>query len=355
MLALLAGCHTVLESTSIHPGSTHHDVDRTSAVPRAPTLDIDDAGALRFIEPLDCPGQEVVEQDEVITRSTRPNLATVVVGIIVTAAGGIATARGGIGGDGGITLAGVAGLAVGVPLAVGPFLGDGDVDRAGAPREPLRHVGTSEPCGSRPLAGTAATLDAVGVEVAGKLDGSGAYSVSPYALVDAFEPRTALDVRADLETGSGERTFHAVIEPDALARGARAFLAHADFDVSVQPFRVVPNLDSPGPRVSLTSTDDGPAARVVLAVTDDGPGDTWQLRGTIETGVRALDGRVLYFGHVAKGETATRELLIPLTASSASALRNATIDLAIQLKDAHGTAPSTPLRFHGPVLGDAPR
>ena len=351
----LASCHLVTETSTVRPGATHHDVDHAAAAPRAPALAIGDDGALRFIEPLDCPGQEVVEQDEVITRSTQANPAALVVGLVLTAAGGIAAAYGGLDSSAGIAIAGVAGLAVGLPLAIGPFVGDGEVDRAGAPHPPLRHAGTSEPCGERPLAGTAATLDAVGVEVAGKIDATGAYSVSPYLLVDAFDPRAALDVRAEVATGSGARTFSAVVEPDALARGARAFLAHPDFDASVQPLRVVPNLDAATPRVSLTATADGPAARVVLAVTNNGPGDTWQLRGAIETGVRALDGRILYIGHVAKGETATRELLIPLTASSASALRNATIDLAIELKDAHGTAPSSPVHFHGLVLGDAPR
>ena len=67
----------------------------------------------------------------------------------------------------------------------------------------------------------------------------------------------------------------------------------------------------------------------------------------------SLDGRVLYFGHVAKGAAVTRELLVPL--ASGDALRNANIDLAIELRDAHGTAPTTPVRFRGTILVDAPR
>ena len=67
------------------------------------------------------------------------------------------------------------------------------------------------------------------------------------------------------------------------------------------------------------------------------------------------EGRVLYVGRLAKGTSITRELLIPLSPQAAMALRGATIDLSIELRDAHATAPATPIRFQGAVLGDAPR
>jgi hypothetical protein len=356
--AMLASCHLVTETSSLRPGAHHHDVDRLAATVRPPTLIVDDDAALRFVEPLDCPGLDVVDQDEVITRSTRANVATAVIGILVTAAGGVATALGGLSGDTAVAIGGLVGVVAGLPLAVGPWLGDGDVDRLGTPHPPLRHVTTSEPCGTRALAASSATLDAVGVEVAGAIDSTGAFSVSPFLLVDAFDPRSAgaWDLRAIAQTGSGDKTFHVVIPADALVRGARAFLAgKLDFDAQVQALQVVPDLSAATPpQIILAQTADGPVAKVTVAISNAGPGDTWQLRGQLETAVRALDGRILYFGHVARGQTSTRELVIPLTASSASALRYATIDLAIQLHDAHGTAPSAPIKFHGMLAQEKP-
>jgi hypothetical protein len=41
--------------------------------------------------------------------------------------------------------------------------------------------------------------------------------------------------------------------------------------------------------------------------------------------------------------------------AATDALRNATTDLSIELRDAHGTAPTTPVRFRGTILVDAPR
>ncbi len=181
--------------------------------------------------------------------------------------------------------------------------------------------------------------------------------VSPFLLVDAFDPRAtgAWDLRAAATSGSGDVAFHTIIEADALVRGAKAFLSHVDFDTRVEPLRVVPDLSAGAPiTLVFTSIGDLPAAHIVVSVTNAGPGDAWQLRGQIETGVRALDGRILYFGHVGRGETAVRDLVIPLTGSSASALRNANIDLAVRLRDAHDTAPATPLKFRGSIASEPP-
>ena len=64
---------------------------------------------------------------------------------------------------------------------------------------------------------------------------------------------------------------------------------------------------------------------------------------------------MLYVGHLAKGASIARELLIPLTDEAAAQIRGSTLELSVELRDAHGTAPATPIRFQGPVLGDAPR
>jgi hypothetical protein len=134
------------------------------------------------------------------------------------------------------------------------------------------------------------------------------------------------------------------------------FLAHADFDAKVEPLKLVPGIAAGTLRASLTTTDHGPALRVVLPLRNDGPGDAWGLRGQIAApAIPAIDGRIIYVGRLAKGAAVSRELLIPLAATAAAALRNATIELSVELRDAYATAPATPVRFHGTLLGDAPR
>jgi hypothetical protein len=147
-----------------------------------------------------------------------------------------------------------------------------------------------------------------------------------------------------------------VIEGGMLAARAPAFLAAAKtFDPKIEPMRLVPGIVPGTLRVSLTSTGDGPALRVVLPIKNDGPGDAWAVRGLIESSTTALDGRVLYIGHLAKGAGLARELLIPLTLPAADSIKGSSIEMSVELRDAHGTAPQNPIRFRGAVLGDAPR
>ncbi|MDQ3368451.1 MAG: hypothetical protein M3680_23745, partial [Myxococcota bacterium] len=127
-------------------------------------------------------------------------------------------------------------------------------------------------------------------------------------------------------------------------------------DATIEPMRLVPGIVAGTLRASLTTTSDGPAVRLVLPLRNDGPGPAWAIRGHVTAaGLPAIDGRILYVGPLAKAATVTRELLIPVTAMAAANLRNATIELAIELRDAHGTAPTTPIRFRGALLVDAPR
>jgi hypothetical protein len=55
---------------------------------------------------------------------------------------------------------------------------------------------------------------------------------------------------------------------------------------------------------------------------------------------------------LARGASVSRELTIPIAPRTAAALRSQVIDLSVELRDGHGTAPSTPVRFHG-ALSDA--
>lgn len=360
VLLFAAGCHVTTRTEVTRPGGDELVTHPEGAVARKPTLVLSETGALRFVEPLECPTERAISSTRAVEIETRPNLATFVVGVVATAVGGVMTIGGVAAKDGAgnpLTYAGVGLLAVGLPFAIGPWLGVGtrldETDGAGPSRVP----GPSVPCGARGFAAKSATLAIRGIEVHGAVGPDGTFEISPYQLVDAYVPTKigGWDISGIVEGPGGPRTIEAVIDGGALAKHAPEFLAHADFDAKIQPLRLVPNI-SPGPlRASLTATATGPGLRIVLPLVNEGPGETWALRGQITSSTKAIDGRMIYIGHLTKGETRTRELIIPLTSAAADAIRGSTLELSIELHDAHGTAPATPVRFRGNVLGDAPR
>jgi hypothetical protein len=366
VLALLlapSACHVVSQSELVRPGPAERIRRTEAAAPRPPELVL--AGdRLRFIERLECPTEEVIAEQRALELVTRPNLATFVVGVIASSAGAILTIRGASDAHAvnPFLAGGLAALAGGLPLAIGPWIGNHTELRPVPGAEPVRRPGPAEPCGDRPASARAATLAVRGIEVHGRVDRAGVFAISPYQLVDAFEvsAAAALDLTAELEAPAGAggraRTVQAVIAGGALAGGAKAFLARADFDPAIEPVRLVPNIAAGTLRLSLASTDDGPAVRVVLPLRNDGPGPAFALRGHLTApGAPAIDGRVIYVGRLANGAAATRELLIPIREAAAAALRNAPLEASIELRDAHGTAPATPVRFRGALLVDAPR
>lgn len=360
LVLVASACHQTVQTETTRPGKVERIQNTDGAVARSPTLVLTDAGALRFVEPLDCPTEEVVETVSGTEIATQPNLATFIVGVIATSVGAVLTVRG-VTSDNRSnpsTFAGIAGVGVGLPLAIGPWLGTRTVLRPGPPSAPVRRPGPSEPCGARALAARAATLTIRGIEVHGAIDRDGIFSVSPYQLVDAYEPRQlpAWDITALVDADGGPRTMTTVIEGGALAAHAASFLASATtFDAKIEPLRLVPGVVAGTLRVSLTSTAMGPALRIVLPIKNDGPGEAWAVRGRITSPMSAIDGRVLYIGHLAKGAALARELVIPLTVPAADSLKGSAVEVSIELRDAHGTAPQTPVRFRGTVLGDAPR
>lgn len=362
VLVLVAslGCHVTARSEITRPGAEQIIQHPEGAIARRPTLVMSETGALRFVEPLECPTERVVSSTTSIELDTRPNLATFVVGVIATGVGGVMMI-GGIGAKDGaanpVTYAGIGLFAVGLPFAVGPWLGLHKELRDGGTTAPQRSPGPSVACGARGLVARTATLTVRGTEVHGPVAADGTFGISPYALVDAYAPTTvnAWDISALVDATGGARTVEAVIDGAALATHAKEFLAHADFDARIQPLRLVPSVVAGTLRASLTSTAQGPALRIVLPIKNDGPGESWALRGQIASPNKAVDGRMLYVGHLGKGEAVARELLIPMTVAAADLLRGASLDLSIELRDAHGTAPATPVRFRGAVLNDAPR
>ncbi len=342
-----------LETT--RPGATRRLQHVEGATARRPTIVLTDAGKLRFIEPLECPTEDIVEQDSSVELTTGPNLATFVVGVIATAVGGVLTVRGAFDQSPGPYLyGGIAGVLVGLPLAIGPWLGNHKELRASPSLTPVRQIGPSVPCGERPLAALSATLTVHGIQVHGTIDRDGVFAVSPYQLVDAYDTNTisAWDLSATVEATGGPRTVMTVIEGRALAKLAPKFLASSDFEARIEPMRLVPGLVAGLLHVTLATSKDGSSLRIVLPLKNDGPGEAWAVRGHITSPIPAIDGRVLYIGHLAKHDAVARELQISLTPEGEKAIRAADLDVAIELLDAYGTAPATPVRFHGAVATD---
>jgi hypothetical protein len=367
VLSALAGaaspaCHVVLRNETARPVASERIQHPERAIARRPALVVTEAGQLRFVEPLECPTEEVVHQRTTVDVVTRPNVATFTIGVVVAAVGGVMLTSGLFSshpGSSAYSYVGAVAIGVSLPFAIGPWLGNGTELRELGGGEPVaqRRPGPSEPCGDRPLAARAATLDVAGIEVHGAIDRNGVFEVSPYQWVDAFRASEASAgaVTATVDGDAGPRTVAAMLDATALAHHATAFLAHADFDAAIEPLRLVPGIVAGTLRASLVTTDRGTALRVVLPLRNDGPGDAWAVRGQIAAPqAPSLDGRMIYVGKLAKGAAVSRELVIPLTATAAAALRRATTDVSVELRDAHGTAPTTPVRFHGAIT-DAPR
>lgn len=357
-MVALAGCHVTVRSEITRPIRSERVQHPERAQAGRPTIVLADTGELRFVEPLICPTEDIATTEAATEVTTRPNLATFVVGAIATAVGGVLLVRGITDEDPGstpFTFVGATGVAAGLPLAVGPWIGNGT--ELGHPKTtgPTRQPGPEVPCGSRPLAAGRATLLARGVQIYGAIR-DGVFAISPFQIVDAFAAGSipSWDITAYID-GSPE-PVSARIDGGALARTAPAFRAALAIDTRIEPMRLVPGIKAGTLRASLTETADGPAIRLVLPLENTGPGPAWALRGqVVAPGTPAIDGRMLYIGALAKNAVTTAELIIPIGPTAAATLRNDTIVLSIELRDAHGTAPSTPVRFRGQILVDAPR
>jgi len=337
----LAGCHVTSANEVTRYGAIDYVRHPDGAVARKPALVLGDAGALRFVEPLECPTDELVVAHTTTEIVTRPNFATFVVGVVATAVGGVLAVRGAFGDGGPATYAGIAGVAVGLPLAIGPFTGNHKELREGPAVAPVRRPGPSEACGERPLAAPAATLEIAGREVYGAIDDNGVFAVSAFELVDAYQSAIAsVDYTARLDDG---RTIAGVIDGRALASRAPAFLADGRFDGKIEPLRAVPDIRAKPPAAML---GDG-WVRIVMRLENRGPGEAFGVRAAITASQPALDGRILYIGRLGRGAQVSALITIPISRAAGDALRGTEVDIAVELRDAHGTAPATPLHFRG--------
>jgi hypothetical protein len=351
-----AGCHV----------TTRVEVTRVAATTLVPrdepprplpaTAVVDDQGRLRFVEPLQCRSDVVVELETTEVVRVRPNLAAFVVAITASSLGAVATFLGSTDDEPAsspLTYGGVALIAVGAPFLVGPWFGNRVEHRDAGTRTASR--GTRDrACGERAAAAVRATLSTASLRATGDVDDDGVFSVSPFALVDAFDrsPRP-LAARVDLVTATGTARLDAVLEPAALARGRAAFLRGAGVDATIEPLRKVPTLSAGAVRIGRRIAAGRSTLRIGLAVANAGPGDAFAVRGRIVTRHPEVDGRLLYFGRIPARASVSRELLVTISDGAARDLEGADIELAIELRDAHDTAPDQPVRFRGKISQDA--
>jgi hypothetical protein len=346
LAVVAAGCHVRARNELTRPVVLARIPHPEGAIARRPALAWTDAGRLRFVEPLECPTEERYRIDTAIETTTGPNLATVTIGVITAAVGGVMLTAGLFSdhhGSSPYTALGAGGVLVGLPLAIGPFVGTGVVAARQPDAAPLTRPGPSQPCGDRPLAARSATIDTGGLAIFGAVAADGSFEVSPFDWIDAYDPTAAQQLTATVAADGGARTITAVLDRATLADRARAFLAHAAFPAQIAPLTVVPVL-VPG---AATLRFDGDSLVIALPLRNDG-GPASAVRGQlIATGQPAIDGRMLYIGQVARGAVIQPELRVPLAPGAADRLRGAIGELALELRDAYGTAPATAVRVRG--------
>ncbi len=361
LAVVLAGCHLVERNEIVRPGEIERVTLRDRPTARSATLQLTEGGQLRFVEPLDCPTENVIQQTAGTEILTKPNLATFVVGIVATSLGAVSTIRGLSDDDPGgspFLYAGAALIGAGLPFAVGPWIGNRTETVEGAPRPAVRTPSSTVPCGERTVVAKTATLRVRGLEIHGSIDGDGMFSISPFAIVDAYEAAASLPTWEVSAVLDGDRTkpVAAMIDGGSFASRSKGFLAAAAFDARVEPMRLVPGLSTGALRVGMMAAAGGTAVRIALPIKNDGPGPAWGVRGHLSApAAPAIDGRILYIGSIAKGEGREASLMIPISPDVAGEIRNSVIDVSIELRDAHGTAPATPIRFRGPVIVDPTR
>lgn len=347
-----AGCHVTVRTEVTHTVASRSEPRPESARALPATAVLAD-GAIRFVEPLVCGSEDVVEVEPEVQRATRPNLATFVVGVIATVGGAVAGVSGLTGDDPSgspLTYAGGAGVAVGLPLVIGPWLGV-HTESVLAPNRTERRAGPEVACGSRPITGGFALVTIGQRQAYAAVGDDGALAVSPFTWVDAFDPTggPAFAIHAELrDRDTTTRTIDKVFEAGALAAGRESFLVATKLDVSVKPMRAVSRVSGGAIRVGHVLIGSQATLHVVVPIVNAGPGEAWQVRAVISAASPELDGRIVYVGHLPVGTT-TGELWLPISPEADDAIRRSTLDLTFTLIDAHQTLEGGALAFHGTI------
>ena len=350
----LASCHVVSRVDETTTGGT----SIVPANPRKPRalameLSVTEGGMFRFREPLVCRDDVMLEQYTWSIASKEPNVATAIIGIIVAAAGAIAAVSGLSNDSNALTYRGAAGVVVGLPFVVGPFIGNSS-ERTLVSETSIKQNSEVVACGDRPVRAWSATLSHAKLEIAGTVDDNGVFSVSPFTFVDAFAVHDipGVDLTAVLIGDDGvESRIETVMSADTLARGRDGFLAAANIDGRVERLLNVPSLSARELTVTRTAIENKlPAVKISVTVDNAGPGEAWGVRGRLSSRHPGIDGRFLYIGHLDAKDSATATLELQLRPHGAE-LSDAHI--SVILFDAHDTTPNQPLDFTGPILNDA--
>lgn len=340
----LAACHVTRSRMDWVERERDLEPRLTTAEPQPRTIRLTADGRLRFVEPLVCDADVMVTRDGTRVTETRANLAMVVVGVVLGSLGGVALVSGLADDDGGLLIAaGAGGLVGGAPLVVAPFFGRGTSSTpAGTERVPIA-TRTGQPCGDRAVTATAATLTVRGRRIYGRVDPDGYFSVPAFEFIDAFDVPgiKSVELAGVLHGGAIERDVTASLSGEELAAARGAFLASIDIDGDVaRRLMKVPRLQHFDLEASLTEEAGEPVAVITCQVVNEGPGEAYGVRVVIDSEDPELDHRVIYFGHLRKGETRGAAIAIPL--SPDGALRRS--DLLARMRDAHDTAPQYALR-----------
>jgi len=359
VIAVTAACHVTSRLQDTRRGETRTErVADAEPRPLPPSLDLDADGRFRFVVPYVCRMETVTEMASFDVERRKPNPATLVVGVIATALGVVAGASGLGAAEPGrdpLTYVGVGGVVGGLPLVIGPLVGN-SVAQVPRGTQEVRAAAEEEPCGTKPLPARRATITWNGLRVVGAVDADGYFAVSPFAFVDAFDVGhiPALVLAIELERDDGPLPLEVVLDAAALAGARDGYLRRTGIDAAVEPLRKVPRLEPGQLRIARVRRDAERGVRVVLPITNAGPGDAYGVRLAIDADSPELDGRIIYVGRLATKATTVVDTVVPISEEADRALA-AELELSVIMHDAHGTAPDAPVRFRGAVLHDPGR
>ena len=350
----LAGCHTIVSHEETARGETRRERRAGPPRPLPARLELAPDGRFRILEPLVCGADSVTDLD--VTRVARrtPNAATLIVGVVATAAGVVALVSGASADEPGgspLTYVGPVAIAGGLPLVIGPLIGN-RTDRTLVETRQVRAPGEDERCGERPVAAVRATLMWSGLRAVGAVDADGWLAVSPFAFVDAFAiadaPPMAITVEVEL-LGGGQLVVEAVIDQAALAKAQVGFLAGAGLDATAPPIRKVPRLEPEPFTLYRTGAAGARVLELVLPIRNTGPGAAFAVRVILSSPNPELDGRVIYAGQIAAHGDRRLAATLPISDLADRALATGELTLSGRLRDAYDAAPETPIRFQGRV------
>jgi len=347
----VSGCHSYTRIEGSVMGDSHLRPVPGQRRALPPTIQVTSAGALRFVEPMVCTNQVVVDQSSYTTVDKKPNVATLVLGLIGLSVGGVALAIGLSDHDPAsapVTWLGAVGVGGGGPLFVGPLLGNGSHRVPGADTE-LIHGVRQVACGDRPPGERHVMVRAGKLQLVGTLDDRGRLDVSPFTFVDAFALHRfpGLPIDAQLIDADGKtRSVQATLSASALAAGRDGYLASLGIDGRVEKLDKVPSVTLRRIGVARVRDGDEQALELTVELQNSGPGDAWGVRAVTASRDAQLDGRVLYVGHLPAHRSATARLQVHVGAGAAHDVGG----LTVVALDAHDTTANVPVRFRGPVV-----